>query len=114
MSLAVTPIQQTNEMYVSGYGLKGIDTDEEWFEEWFEIKESSVDVHVGCIEGVGEKIEDMIESFHGVVITGIASAVCVRLTHAITSTILTVSKEGEIIHEEELDMELPFYPGLIT
>ena len=112
MSLAVTPIQQTKELYVSGYGLKGIDTDEEWFEEWFDIKESSVDVHVGCIEGVGETVEDMIESFHGVVITGIASSVCVRLTHAITSTILTVSREGETIHEEELDEDSSFFPGL--
>lgn len=112
MSLAVTPIQQTKELYVSGYGLKGIDTDEEWFEEWFDIKESSVDVHVGCVEGKGETVEDMIESFHGVVITGIASSVCVRLTHAITSTILTVSREGEIIHEEELDEDSSFFPGL--
>lgn len=112
VSLAITPIEQTKELYVSGFGLKRLDSDKEWFEEWFEVKEASVDCYAGCIEETTEEeVDSLLSTFHGVKIGTVASSICIRLSHQISSTLLTVKKEGEVILEEELDTTRALYPG---
>ena len=112
MSLTLTPIGQTKEVYVPGFGLKGGLGDQDWMEEWLEIKESSMGVFVGCIEETNSQdVDVLLSTFHGCSLEGATSSLCIRLTHSNASTILTVSKEGEIIYEETIEQNATFYPG---
>lgn len=111
-SLSIIPFEPSKEMYVTGFGLNGRE-ESEYIEEWLEIKESSVNVHVGCIEDCkSEDVEELLSTFHGVCLEGPASSLCIRLTHAPPFTILTVTNEGEIMYEEEIENQTAFYPGL--
>ena len=111
VSLTITHIEKTQEIYVSGYGLKNVCNDKDWLEEWFEIRESSVIMNIGCIEGVNEDVNEMIKSFHGISIEGTASSICIRLTHQITANHLSIMKEGECIYEEDIHSDKSLFPG---
>lgn len=112
ISLTITPIEKTQEIYIGGYGLKSICDDKDWLEEWIEVRESSVTMNVGCIEGISEDVKEMLNCFHGVAIEGTASSICIRLTHHITTNHLSIMREGASVFEEDICSDKPLFPGI--